>query len=226
MRDWRKLHSSIIASERLGGLSDAAFRLFVLLVVAQDDEGKYPWTPTKVRSLCVGTDWDSYGSDTVLSELSQSGVAVLRDGFVYLTNGPELNGTPTNSKLWPHVYKNDEIQQSNSISDTALSEYSHSTDRVLSPRIDKIRVEESRYIKKDFTEKFIEEIKTQYPSIDVDAELEKAKAHKRYAQIVDRQAYFKNWMKKVRPQKIGVTHGRFQQNSRKIRGSSAGYRGW
>ena len=226
MRDWRKLHSSIIASERLGGLSDAAFRLFVLLVVAQDDEGKYPWTPTKVRSLCVGTNWDSYGSDTVLSELSQSGVAVLRDGFVYLTNGPELNGTPTNSKLWPHVYKNDEIQQSNSISDTALSEYSHSTDRVLSPRIDKIRVEESRYIKKDFTEKFIEEIKTQYPSIDVDAELEKAKAHKRYAQIVDRPLYFRNWMKKARPPKTGGANGGIQQTGRKFRGKAEGYRGW
>lgn len=140
MRDWRKLYSSVIASERLGGISDKAFRLFALLVVAQDDEGKYPWTPTKVKALCIGTNWDSRGSDSALSELRERGVAQLRQGYVFLTNGAELNGTPANSKKWPFIYKDDIVTNS----DSEPIQHPESSEAAPTLREEEIRGDKSR----------------------------------------------------------------------------------
>jgi hypothetical protein len=235
MRDWRKLYASIIASERLGGMTDAAFRLFVLLVVAQDDEGKYPWTPTKIRSLCVGTNWDSYGSNTALSELSESGVAVLRDGFVYLTNGAALNGTPTNSRKWPLIYKIDSVQQSNSISDTVLSEYSQSTDTVLSARGDKIREDKNRgeenprVVDEIFRQKMRERFGSIITGVDarIDDALEYDMNRSPSKRAKNVQQFVRNWLLKDVDRITAMkenTNGRVQQvNERKLRGDATGW---
>lgn len=100
MRAWRKLESGIVTSERLASVSDSAKWLFTLLLVAQDDEGKYPWTPTMVRSLTVTTKWDAAGTESLLSELRVANVAELSEGMVTLRHGAEKNGTPPNSKKY------------------------------------------------------------------------------------------------------------------------------
>lgn len=104
MRQYRKIESAILTSARLSRVSDSAKWLFVLLLVAQDDEGKYPWTKPRINALIATTDWDISRTETLLSELSQSGITVLKDGFVFLRNGAEKNGTPSNSKKWVDLY--------------------------------------------------------------------------------------------------------------------------
>ena len=104
MRSWRKLESGIVTSDRLSKVSDSAKWLFALLVVAQDDEGKYPWTPIMVRSLTVGTSWDCATSDLLLNQLRVANVVEVRDGYVVLHRGAEKNGTPPNSKRYILLY--------------------------------------------------------------------------------------------------------------------------
>ena len=104
MRQWRKLHQEIITSERLSKVNDSARWLFALLVVAQDDEGKYPWTSSRVNALTAATGWDRVGTDSALNQLCESGVTVLKDGFVYLVHGAEKNGVPANARKWPFHY--------------------------------------------------------------------------------------------------------------------------
>lgn len=135
MRTWRKLESGIITSERLAKVSDSAKWLFTLLIVAQDDEGKYPWTSTMIRSLTVTTDWDSHASDSLLSELTESGVAELRDGMVLLRNGAEKNGTPANSKKYAMIYPSGVEPYGESLT---------SRERVVDDSIDKSRVKKIR----------------------------------------------------------------------------------
>ena len=99
MRDWRKLHSKIVGSEKLAACSFEARWLWALLIVAQDDDGKYPWTPIKVRQLITGTDWDISRCEELCSELALQGLCTRTDeGFVELVNGAEMNGHPTSSR--------------------------------------------------------------------------------------------------------------------------------
>ena len=69
-RPWRMIHRSITTSERLGKVSDSAFRLFTLLFVNQDDDGCYPWTPNHVRALISGTPWTLDQADQLYDELA------------------------------------------------------------------------------------------------------------------------------------------------------------
>jgi len=142
VRAWRKIEQGIITSERLSRLSDSARWLFTLLLVAQDDEGKYPWTPTMVRALTVGTTWDVETSDALLSELRVANVAELRDGFAVLRNGAEKNGTPANSKKWIMLYP----PISTPYDDSVPTQYRLSTDAAptVKSRVEKSREEKSR----------------------------------------------------------------------------------
>ena len=104
MRTWRKIESSILTSGRLSRVSDSAKWLFTLLIVAQDDEGKYPHTEPRRKALTASTDWGSDVYDSLLSELRTEKIIELEDGFIHLESGAEKNGTPSNSKNYPVLY--------------------------------------------------------------------------------------------------------------------------
>ena len=96
MRSWRKLHSNLIFSERAPLLSDSAMTLFCLLVVVQDDEGYYPWTPQAVRSFTISRPWSFEQTTEFANELVAAGMAFWDEGAagIVLHRGEELNGLP------------------------------------------------------------------------------------------------------------------------------------
>lgn len=105
MRTWRKAYSGIIRSEKIANVSDSAKWLYLLLLVSQDDDGKYPWTPTKIKALTVGTSWTRDVTDSLASECSDVGLTYMGEGFIYIVDGAEKNGTPSNSKSFPLRYE-------------------------------------------------------------------------------------------------------------------------
>ena len=96
MRKWRKLHSNLISSERAPLLSDSAMILFCLLVLVQDDEGFYPWTPQAVRSFTISRTWSFEQATELANELVAAGMAFWEEGAagIVLHRGKELNGLP------------------------------------------------------------------------------------------------------------------------------------
>ena len=96
MRKWRKLHSNLIFSERAPLLSDSAMILFCLLVVIQDDEGFYPWTPQAVRSFTLSRTWSFEQTTELANELVVAGMASWDEDAlgIVLHRGKELNGLP------------------------------------------------------------------------------------------------------------------------------------
>ena len=142
MREWRKLHSSILTSERIARVSDSAKWLFTLLVVVQDDEGKFPWTDTRIRALTVGTNWTRERTNRLLSELSQSGLIVLEDGWAKVLQGTEKNGVPSNSQKWPMVYS--PLSELDRLSEDSQSSQTAPTRK---RRVEKRRVERVRLTK-------------------------------------------------------------------------------
>ncbi len=96
MRSWRKLHSNVIFSERAPLLSDSAMTLFCLLVVVQDDEGYYPWTPQAVRSFTISRPWSFEQTTELANELVAAGMAFWDEDSkgIVLHRGEELNGLP------------------------------------------------------------------------------------------------------------------------------------
>lgn len=94
-REWRKIHRGIIDSEKIARVSDSAFRLFTLLIVAQDDDGKYPWTPTKLRALTIAAQWDDKFINDMGRDLAAADLITCDDlGFVHIVGGVEKNGLP------------------------------------------------------------------------------------------------------------------------------------
>ena len=94
-RDWRKVYRSITSSERLASVSDAAAWLYVLLLVSQDDEGRYPWTRAMVRTLtATRPDWSFADTSALLHELVDVELVSLEDDLAVLRRGSELNGVP------------------------------------------------------------------------------------------------------------------------------------
>tara|TARA_Y100000034_G_scaffold124035_1_gene171647 strand:+ start:630 stop:1454 length:825 start_codon:yes stop_codon:yes gene_type:complete len=99
MREWRKLYSSIVNSEQVAQLSDGAFVLFTLLIVAQDDKGLYPWEPTKIKSLVVGRrGWTVGRAEKHKDELLAAGLCRIDAAFLVLIKGEKKNGTPRNDR--------------------------------------------------------------------------------------------------------------------------------
>lgn len=94
-RPSRIIYRSLASSDRLAGVSDGAWRLFVLLLLYQDDEGRVPWSsPTMVRSIIVGTPWTREQADGYCEELARIGAVVRDDAFLVIRRGKELNGAP------------------------------------------------------------------------------------------------------------------------------------
>lgn len=99
MRDWRKLHKGIRSSDKLFEVSCEAKWLYVLLVSAQDDAGRYPWTPSNIRQLVSGTtEWDVDATCRYMSELVATGLISEVEGFAEVARGAELNGNPNNTR--------------------------------------------------------------------------------------------------------------------------------
>jgi hypothetical protein len=141
MRAWRKIHSGIVASEKVARLSDSAKWLFTLLIVAQDDEGKYPWGATKIRALTVTTTWERVAAESLARELCDAGLAEMREGFIWVIGGTDKNGTPHNSAKHPMIYER--LPEPYDESD-ASRERVASDSRAGESRVEKSRVEESR----------------------------------------------------------------------------------
>ena len=92
VREWRPLHRGIITSDKLGSVDDAAFRLFMYLVVAQDDDGKYPWTRIKRSALVIGAGWDDNRTMKLGNDLVAAGLCEISDGMAQIVNGAEMQG--------------------------------------------------------------------------------------------------------------------------------------
>lgn len=91
--EWRKVYGKkVIESDRLASLSFDARWLWLLYTVAQDDEGKYPFTRVKVLSLAVGTEWKWDDCQRLTKDLITSGLLTEDGDFVYVVNGAEYNG--------------------------------------------------------------------------------------------------------------------------------------
>ena len=105
-REWRKVYRSITSSDRLASVSDGAAWLYTLLLVSQDDEGRYPWTKAMVRTLtATRPDWSFDNTSDLLHELVDVELASIEDGLVILRRGSELNGIPRYSHdREPHQY--------------------------------------------------------------------------------------------------------------------------
>ena len=105
-REWRKVYRSITSSDRLASISDGAAWLYTLLLVSQDDEGRYPWTKAMVRTLtATRPDWSFDNTSDLLHELVDVELASIEDGLVILRRGSELNGIPRYSHdREPHQY--------------------------------------------------------------------------------------------------------------------------
>ncbi len=114
MLPWRKVHSVIIGSDKLSRVSDSAFRLYVYLLVAQDDDGTYPWTRISRKALTVGTTWTDDQADAFAQELVTGGLLHVTDGQLHVTdarlhvvNGPRFNGHDKSQRRISFKYESD-----------------------------------------------------------------------------------------------------------------------
>lgn len=97
MREWRKLYRGIRASDRIRELPFEARWLYILLLSAQDDEGRYPWTPAKIDMLTAATTkWTPKQCESHASRLREQGLIVIADDMVTIVGGAEKNGLPHN----------------------------------------------------------------------------------------------------------------------------------
>jgi hypothetical protein len=93
MRDWRKVYGrKLTESDRLAERSFEERWLWLLYTVAQDDEGKYPYTRVKLLSLTVGTGWSWADCQRLTTGMSVVDLVSISDGFVHIANGVEFNG--------------------------------------------------------------------------------------------------------------------------------------
>lgn len=98
MRPWRKVHAGLITSDKLARVSDGAAFMYTLLLVAQDDAGCYPWTPAKVRALCVNRPWSGTKIAGFVSELVDARLVEACDTVLHITEGEAKNGKPNFSR--------------------------------------------------------------------------------------------------------------------------------
>lgn len=103
MRPWRKLHSTILESERFMDVSLESKVLFFLLVAAQDDSGYYPWERMKIRHLVTSCGWSEAIALKHAESLVAGGMATWEEGGIVLRNGKILNG-PSRDDRKPFLY--------------------------------------------------------------------------------------------------------------------------
>jgi hypothetical protein len=245
MRDYRKIYASIVASEKLASVPVDARWLWVLLVVSQDDEGKYPWTPVKIKALTVGTTWSNEDVQNLAVALTESQLICKYKEWMYISKGIEKNGKPSNSKgLMVYDSGSTEFQLSldSASTESELSLDSASTQSQLSPdsvstqyREEESRVEKSRGEEntRSVDEIFRQKMRERFGSIitGLDARIDDALDYdmnrspsKRAKNI---QQFVRNWLLKD-VDRITVmkenTNGRVQQvNERKLRGDATGW---
>ena len=226
MREYRKIYASIVVSEKLAKVSTDARWLWVLLVVSQDDEGKYPWTPIKIKALTVGTNWSSDDVQSLGSVLAESELIHIESPWVYIVKGTEKNGQPTNTKSFM-VYDaaNAEPMQSQSSAtqrNAALREEES--------RVEKSRGEENtRSVDEIFRQKMRERFGSIITGLDarIDDALEYDMNRSPSKRAKNVQQFVRNWLLKDVDRITAMkenTNGRVQQvNERKLRGDATGW---
>jgi len=113
MHPWRKLNNQWLSSSRLRNVSDGAFRLWVMLITAQDDDGYFELEDAKLAQLVAGTTtWNSERCMALLDELIDVGLASRDGNFIALYRGSEFNGMlrPERSASG-FFYRSDELRQ-------------------------------------------------------------------------------------------------------------------
>lgn len=98
VRPWRKVYAGLVTSDKLAKVSDAAAFLYTLLLVAQDDTGCYPWTPAKVRALCVNRPWNGSKIASLVKELVAAKLVEPYDTVLHIVEGEAKNGKPNFSR--------------------------------------------------------------------------------------------------------------------------------
>tara|TARA_R110002012_G_scaffold59053_4_gene154146 strand:+ start:3826 stop:4767 length:942 start_codon:yes stop_codon:yes gene_type:complete len=99
MRPWRKLYASVLTSDKIDQVDDGSALLYMMLLTAQDDLGRYPWTPSMLRSLTLTRRWDLDQIDAFRDQLIDVGLidySLDPSPHVMIVNGAELNGQPHN----------------------------------------------------------------------------------------------------------------------------------
>lgn len=104
MREWRRLPKGIRESSALRRVSDRGRWLYVLLLSAQDDEGRYPWDDAMVATLIAGTTtWTRRTTDTLRDELAGVGLLTVAADHVSLSDLGRATGRPR-SDVTPMLY--------------------------------------------------------------------------------------------------------------------------
>jgi len=98
VRPWRKVHAGLITSDKLAKVSDGAAFMYTLLLVAQDDAGCYPWTPAKIRALCVNRPWNGAKIASFVKELVEADLVEACDTVLHIVEGEAKNGKPNFSR--------------------------------------------------------------------------------------------------------------------------------
>ena len=226
MRSWRKLHSNLLFSERAPLLSDSAMTLFCLLVVVQDDEGYYPWTPQAVRSFTISRPWSFEQTTELAKELVAAGMAFWDEDSkgIVLHRGEELNGLPRKYRA-VLTYRNRPVDTNETPPDALGTEADRRlplADRLLpsdkdpdrdkdkDEEIDREAETEESYIdlpihpKGDilglFLPQELEDLRVSHPLLNLEVEAEKCLAWYRGKRehIRDSRAAFTRWLERAR----------------------------
>jgi hypothetical protein len=244
MREYRKLYASIVVSEKLATVSMDARWLWVLLLVSQDDEGKYPWTPTRIKALTVGTNWSNEDVQNLATVLTESQLIHRDNDWMYISKGIEKNGKPTNTRglmvydtgsaepEQSYTSAQAELQQSYTSAQAELAQSQRSaTQRNAAPRVEKSRVEESR-VEENVRKKMRERFGSFLP--DVDGRIADALAYNLNRapskQAKNLEQFMRNWLLKDVDRITAMkenTNGRIQHvEPRKLRGAAESWTGW
>ena len=241
MREYRKLYASIVVSEKLATVPMDARWLWVLLLVSQDDEGKYPWTPTRIKALTVGTNWSDKDVQNLAMVLTESQLIHRDNDWIYISKGIEKNGKPTNTRgLMVYDTGSAELQQSYTSAQAELQqsytsaqaepEQSQSTGSA-ALRVEESRVEESR-VEENVRQKMRERFGSFLP--DVDGRIADALAYNLNRapskQAKNLEQFMRNWLLKDVDRITAMkenTNGRIQHvEPRKLRGAAESWTGW
>ncbi len=100
MRPWRKVYGQpgLMSSDGLAGVSDSAFALYTLLLLAQDDAGCYPWTPAKIRNLGSCRGWTGTKAAALLKELVTAKLVESWGEVLHVMEGEIKNGRPRDAR--------------------------------------------------------------------------------------------------------------------------------
>ena len=196
VREWRKVHSSIASSDRLASVSYEARWLFVLLLLAQDDTGFYPWTLIMVRRLLVTTNWDNAEATFYMKELVEIAVVSWKNGGVLIRRGAELNGHPRKD-VTPLRYERG----------TSTSRQRDVNAHVTQSREERVEKKETPTVSppksrhKPITPEFIEELVVKMAPVlggeaDVRRRIEKALNDKGLNRAISKRLYLTRWLER------------------------------